>query len=197
MDASWGDDLDRFPEVWPDLAVFWPEDDDLISWYLQTNDNLVRTLRSASPDIDAWAFLPAPSPLAMWARRQAHETAVHRFDGELAAGTPPAFDPTFAADGIDELVAGFAPRKNEFPVDRDRTVVVHAEDTGDRWHITLAPTGITTVRDGDRHGDLRIAGAASDLYLMLWNRIDASNVAVSGDSDVLDLWRNNVRIRWS
>ena len=34
--------------------------------------------------------LPAarPSPLALWARRQAHETAIHRVDAELAAGRP-------------------------------------------------------------------------------------------------------------
>ena len=31
-----------------------------------------------------FAFLPAPSPLAFWARRQAHETGIHRADVESA-----------------------------------------------------------------------------------------------------------------
>ena len=39
-----------------------------------------------APDLECWTFLRAPSPLAMWARRQAHETAIHRVDAELAAG---------------------------------------------------------------------------------------------------------------
>ena len=37
---------------------------------------------------ECWTFLPAPSPRAMWARRQAHETAIHRVDAQLAAGLP-------------------------------------------------------------------------------------------------------------
>jgi len=49
-------------------------------------------LSAAPPDLRCWTFLPAPSPLAMWARRQAHETTVHRVDAELAAASvaPPA-----------------------------------------------------------------------------------------------------------
>jgi hypothetical protein len=80
----------------------------------------------------------------MWARRQAHETAVHRFDAQDAMGAVSEFDPVSAADGIDELVSGFAPRKDQFPTKSQRTMVVHAEDTGDRWHLTLAADGITT-----------------------------------------------------
>jgi len=195
-DDSWGDDLAEFTEFWPELGVFWPDDEKLIAWYLETNANLVQTLESAPPDVEAWTFLPAPSPLAMWARRQAHETGVHRFDAENAAGIASRFDPGFAADGIDELLAGFAPRKPEFPVAADRTVVVHATDTDDRWHVTLAPTGITTVR-GDGPADLALAGSASDLYLTLWNRGEPSSIAVTGDREVLAKWHNNVRVRWS
>ncbi|MCH7670054.1 MAG: maleylpyruvate isomerase family mycothiol-dependent enzyme [Acidobacteria bacterium] len=96
-------------------AVFWPDDSDLINWYLDTNANLVDALESAPPDVESFTFLPAPSPLAMWARRQAHETAIHRFDAENAAGIASEFDPTFAIDGIDELLAAFAPRADAFP----------------------------------------------------------------------------------
>jgi uncharacterized protein (TIGR03083 family) len=195
-DGSWGDDLTELTEFWPDLAVFWPDDEKLIDWYLETNANLVHTLESAPLDAESWTFLPAPSPLAMWARRQAHETAVHRFDAENAAGIGSGFDPTFAADGIDELLAGFAPRKKEFPVEGARTVLVHAEDTDDRWHLTLAPDGITTVR-GDRSADVTLTGDASNLYLTLWNRRENSSITVTGDGEILDKWHDNVRIRWA
>ena len=132
----------------------------------------------------------------MWARRQAHETAIHRYDAEKAAGIACTFDPVFASDGIDELLAGFAPRKREFPVDGDRTMVVHATDTNDRWRVTLAPNGITTVRD-DGPADAVLAGSASDLYLNLWNRKDDSSIAITGDRGVLAKWHNNMRVRWS
>ena len=160
QDESWGDDLAKLTEFWPELGVFWPDDDRLVAWYLETNANLVHTLETAPHDVEAWTFLPAPSPLAMWARRQAHETAVHRFDGEHAAGIGSTFDPVFASDGVDEIVAGFAPRKSEFPIDRARTMGVHATDTDDRWHVTLSPDGIATVR-GDGPSDVVLAGDAS------------------------------------
>ena len=89
---------------WPELGVFWVDDAQLIDWYLATNANLIEALESASPDVDAWTFLPAPSSLAMWARRQAHETAIHRYDAESAADDRRGFEPVFASDGIDEIL---------------------------------------------------------------------------------------------
>jgi uncharacterized protein (TIGR03083 family) len=132
----------------------------------------------------------------MWARRQAHETAVHRFDAENAAGIESTFDPTFASDGVDELLMAFSPRRDEFPVESARTMVVHATDTDDLWHVTLAPDGITTIR-GDGPADVTLTGNAADLYLVLWNRAEDSSVAVTGDKELLDLWHGNSRIRWS
>ena len=43
-------------------------------------------LRSAPADLDCFTFLPAESARHFWARRQAHETAIHRVDAENAAG---------------------------------------------------------------------------------------------------------------
>ena len=195
-DKPWVDDLAELAVFWPDLAVFWPEDNELIDWYLNVNANLVDALDSAPLDVESFTFLPAPSPLAMWARRQAHETAIHRFDAQNATGTADGFDPVFASDGIDELLAGFAPRADQFPTTTTRTMVVHAEDANDLWHLTLAPDGITTVR-GDGPADVRLIGDASSLYLVLWNRGADSTITVAGDQELLDLWHNNKRVRWS
>jgi uncharacterized protein (TIGR03083 family) len=195
-DKPWIDDREELVAFWPELAVFWPDDDALVDWYLASNANLVHALESAPLDVEAFTFLPAPSPLAMWARRQAHETAVHRFDGENAAGIPTEFDPTFAADGIDELVAGFAPRKQEFPVDRDKIMHIHAADTGDHWLMTLRPDGITTTR-GDGPADVSLSGTAADLYLVLWNRKGNSSIDVTGDHELLEKWHGNTRVRWT
>ncbi len=190
------DDLSELSAYWPDLAAFWPSDEELIDWYLETNANLVRELKSAPPNLECRTFLPAPSPLAMWARRQAHETAVHRFDAEHAGHTQTSFDPAFAADGIDEILVAFAPRGSRFAIDSPRTMAVHANDTDDRWLVTMTPNGITTIR-GERWADVTLTGPASDLYLALWNRGDDSPIEAIGNRDLLDTWHNGHRIRWS
>jgi len=63
-----------------------PADAELPEWFREGHAALVRALGAAGPDTNCWAFLAAPSPLAFWARRQAHETAIHRVDAERAAG---------------------------------------------------------------------------------------------------------------
>ena len=192
----WVDDLAELSASWPDLAVFWPEDDHLTDFYLDTNANLVQELESAPADLEAMTFLPAPSPLAMWARRQAHETSIHRFDAQNAAGTTSGFDPTLAGDGIDELLTAFAPRATTFPIDAAKRMVVQATDTDDRWHVTMAPDGIA-ARRGDGPADVTLTGRAADLYLTMWNRGDDTGIEVTGDRDLLETWHNSVRIRWS
>jgi uncharacterized protein (TIGR03083 family) len=168
----------------------------LIEQYLGTNVNLVDALESAPPDLETFTFLPAPSPLAMWARRQAHETAVHRFDAENAIGATSAFDPVFAADGIDEILAAFAPRKSEFPVKSNKRMHVHAVDTDDHWLVTMRPDGIATTREAGP-ADVALSGTAADLYLVLWNREKDSMVTVTGDPELLEKWHANHRVRWS
>ena len=190
------EELAAFSEFWPELGIFWVDDSDLIDWYLRTNANLVDTLKNASPDLEAWTFLPAPNAQAMWSRRQAHETAVHRFDAEHAIRAETGFDPAFADDGIDEILAAFAPRKSSLPTEIAKSMLVHASDTGTQWHVTMSPEGITTFK-GVGPADVTLTGDASDVYLAMWNRGDDSNVEVEGDRAVFDMWHNNVRVRWS
>jgi uncharacterized protein (TIGR03083 family) len=77
-----------------------PGDADLLDWFHQGHADLVATLEAADPDVRCWSFLPAPSPLAFWARRQAHETGMHRADAESPSGRITPFDPALAADGV-------------------------------------------------------------------------------------------------
>src|SRR6202044_1362579 len=90
-------------------------DPDLLSWFRAGHAALVETLSGADPAVQCATFMPAPSPLAFWARRQAHETAIHRADAESADGTVPQYPPGFAADGIDELIMGFGQRRKYRP----------------------------------------------------------------------------------
>jgi uncharacterized protein (TIGR03083 family) len=184
-----------------------PDDGALVGWFREGHARLLETLESADPDVRCWSFLPAPSPLAFWARRQAHETAIHRADAESPGGPITAFDAPFASDGIDELLFGFFAR----PVEGDeidtqaRTLRLHATGDDDTtWSVRIAADGMRTRRggphaeDGGSDGaDCSVDGSASDLYLLLWNRRPPEGLRIVGDDSVLTLWRDNAQIRWS
>jgi uncharacterized protein (TIGR03083 family) len=191
-------DVEELPDLvryWPDLAGDgqYPDDAKLVSWYRDTLANLVEVLKSAPADVAAFTFLPAPTPLTMWARRQASEIAIHRFDAESARGVASRFDPRFASDMLDELLSGFGPRQRDIHTDRERVLHVHAEDTDDHWWLTIGPQGIETSRHGT-DADLTVAGTAAALYLSMWNRTPDSTVRLTGDTSVMDVWHNTSRV---
>lgn len=175
-------------------AVGLPQPDDaLLDWFLDGHAALIRALRAAPPDLDCFTFLPAPSAHAFWARRQAHETAVHRADAQAAAGLEPVFDVAFAQDGIDELLNGFARRRSN-AIGTPATLTLRASDPGDDWTIRLGGERIESERGAAPSADATVSGRSGDLYLWLWNR--PASVMIEGQPDVAELWRG-VRVRWS
>ena len=179
------------------IAGGWPEDGDLAAWFRAGHTLLVDALRAAPADLDCWAFLRAPSPLAFWARRQLHETTIHRVDAELAGGTVTPIEPAHAVDGIDELLTGFLPRRSSrLRPERPSTIVVRPTDADEAWTVRAGPDGATTERVA-ADGDLVLRGSAGDLYLLVWNRRGLDGLDVTGDGALLDRWRSDVTIRWS
>lgn len=189
-------DLPDLVRYWPELAAGYPEDADPVDWYRDTLANLVDVLKSAPADLECFSFLPASSPLAMWARRQASEIAIHRFDAELARDITSHFDPQFATDMLDELLCGFAARyRVDNPGCPTEVIHVHAEDTDEHWYLSIGAEQTETSRHGG-HADLTLTSTAADLYLLLWNRAPDTSVAMSGNTDLMDLWHSNFRVRW-
>jgi uncharacterized protein (TIGR03083 family) len=181
-----------------------PGDGELIDWFAEGLAALVATLRSAPVELTCLTFLPAPSALAFWARRQAHETAIHRADAQAAAGTVTPFDAPFAQDGIAELLLGFAARRSN-AVESPGTLFLHALD-GPDWLVTLG--GERTLAEpipddaaqrqpvdgGKAAPGATVTATSSELYLWLWNR--PAQVSVLGDAALAEQWRQ-VRVRWS
>ncbi|WP_055489460.1 maleylpyruvate isomerase family mycothiol-dependent enzyme [Streptomyces sp. TP-A0356] len=168
---------------------------ELLGWFREGHRYLVRTLSTAAPDVRCWHFLPAPSPLAFWARRQAHETAVHRVDAESArGGTPTAIGPAFALDGIDELLRGFHARpRSRVRSEEPRVLRVRATDVdGAVWTVRLSAEPPVTERDGRADADCEVSGPAAQLCLALWNRLPFPQV--TGDASVAALWREKSAI---
>jgi uncharacterized protein (TIGR03083 family) len=180
----------------------------LLSWFREGHRGLVDTLSSAAPDVACWHFMPAPSPLAFWARRQAHETAVHRVDAQAARGGGLGPVPVgFAVDGIDEILCGFHARaRSRVRTDRPRVLRVRATGAGDEpgddavWTVRLSAEPPVTERGGpagtgagaETAADAEISGPAAELYLALWNRLPLPRF--SGDAALAALWRDTSAI---
>lgn len=176
-----------------------PDDAELAAWLRQGCAALTAALTAAPSDLECWTFLPAPSPLAMWARRQAHETAIHRVDAELAGALPvKPFAPPFAADGVDELLTGFVPRRSgtsraEVPT----RLAVRCGDADAAWTLHLDGDGVRTTAGAGDDAACTVTGAAGDLYLALWNRAGPDGLEIGGDASVLGLFLDRVNVRWS
>ncbi|QIJ61160.1 maleylpyruvate isomerase family mycothiol-dependent enzyme [Streptomyces sp. JB150] len=162
---------------------------ELVDWYRESHSGLVDTLSGAAPDVVCFTFLPAPSPLEFWARRQAHETTVHRYDAQAAlGGTPDPVAPDLAADGIDELLRGFHARsRSRVRTQTPRTLRVRATDADAVWTVRLSPEPPVTARDDSGEADCELSGTAGELYLALWNRVPVPSV--TGDRALAALWR--------
>lgn len=178
-----------------------PDDAALLDWYCQGHARLVRTLEAADPDLHCWSFLPAPSSVAFWARRQAHETGIHRADAESPGGAITPFPPQFAADGIEEMLFGFLGRLGDESLpDPPRTLHLHATDTEGEWLVRIGPEAVAVNRE-HADADCSVRGSASDLHLLLWNRRSAAiapnGFEVAGDRSLLDFWREAIQVHWS
>lgn len=162
----------------------------LLSWFRDGHAALVGALRAAPADLDCWTFLRgSASPVEFWARRQAHETTIHRVDAEYArGGHADGISPELAADGIDELLAGFHGRRSSaVRTDAPRVLRVRTQDTGEVWTVRLSDGPPVTARDASGRADCELSGPAVDMYLALWNRLPFP--AVRGDAALARLWR--------
>lgn len=145
----------------------------LHTWFLSTVDQITTAL-DTDAESAAWTFSALmPPTVGFWQRRRAHETRMHRWDAQNALGTPEPFDPALAADAVTEVFELFAPRMIErgLAAEPETALTVRATDVGRSW----------TYGPGEPASE--VAGTASDLALMLWNRIgpDAAGLTWSGD----------------
>jgi uncharacterized protein (TIGR03083 family) len=78
----------------------------LHEWYIEGHRTLMDALRTTPAEAPAWHLSPAAGKTAAdWARRRAHELAVHRMDVEAAPGSERLpLDAQLAEDGADELL---------------------------------------------------------------------------------------------
>jgi uncharacterized protein (TIGR03083 family) len=177
----------------------WPDDGDLVSWFREGRAALADALEGADDKLECFAFLPAPTPRAFWARRQAHETGIHRVDAESAVGSITPFSPDLAVDGIEEMLFGFASRsRSRLRAPIRQSLLLRTTDTTDGWVVHIGPDSVAvTTDDADGDADCTVEAASSDLFMLLWNRADRATATVTGDAGLLELWQEKMQISWS
>jgi uncharacterized protein (TIGR03083 family) len=157
-------------------------------WFEEGVAELVAALEETGPDAPMFTFPHGGGTSRFWFRRQAEETAVHRWDLQHALGRPAPIDAEVALAGVDELLdVLFAGRA----VDLGGAVHFQATDSphGD-WVVIRTEDGTILVGHGHERGDVSLRATASDLLLWLWGRpLPESGLEVVGDEALLDQWR--------
>ena len=124
---------------------------------------------------------------------------MHRWDIDSASGPPAPKAVPVAVDGIDELFEVFVPRlPAEMVAGEGETLHLHATDEGlepgaGEWTVTFGPGGLAWEH-GHAKGDAAVRAPASDLLLLLWNRLPPTRVEIFGDLSVVDRWQRRIHL---
>ncbi len=188
--------VDRHGEA--EVLAAAPEDDVLRKWVAEGHAALLRALEDAPADLRCWTILRGRPPLEFWARRQAHETAIHRVDAQLCAGVPvTVFPADLAADGVDEVLCGFFARPGgEEPTGSSWTLKIGATDDAASWVVRVFADHVQPCTRNEP-GDVVVRGPVSDLYQLVWNRQALSGLETSGDTGLLRDWAKFFQITYS
>jgi uncharacterized protein (TIGR03083 family) len=179
-----------------------PADPALHAEWLNRGAALVVEAVTAAGTEPVWTFLGI-RPAGFWARRRAHEAAVHLADAQLATGRDAGLPADLAADGIDEWLEIIA-ASSEGPGDLviaqvaglrgdGQTLHFHTTDDGlsgaGEWMVRRTPSGITVER-GHGKADVAVRGPAATMLLVLMRRLPSSvqGIEVYGDDSLLTHW---------
>lgn len=175
------------PEAHPDDPT------GLLEWVEAGAGRMADVFAATPVETPMWTFA-GPGPARFWFRRQAHETALHRVDAELAAGAFTPLDPEVARDGIDEFLDVVVPfRLAQRLAGTGETVHLHCTDGEGEWLVRCTTDGPEVERIHAK-GDVAARGSASDLLLAVRGRIGVSDLEVFGDEAVLVRFIDHARL---
>jgi uncharacterized protein (TIGR03083 family) len=164
-------------------------------WLAEGVRELLVTLRESDPGDAMWAW-GADQHVWFWARRQLHETVVHRVDLEKAMGRKSEIEPRIAIDAIDEFLANleragaFSPAVKNLVGDGE--IISFRADEGREWCVRLTRDGFVVLEE-PRRADAVMSGRATDVLLALYRRTSLadSSCAVLGETDLVTTWLAN------
>jgi len=159
-----------------------------LEWFDAVSERFVDTLRRTDPETPVWV-VTGEQRAGAWARRQASETSVHRWDAQHARGAGLAIE--HAPDYLAEMFTLLLPnliRSFGAPMPAG-ALVLRSTDDRSVWTVRPAADTIEMVPEGDP-ADAALTGSTSDLFLALWGR--PTDIQVQGDRSVLEQWRTAI-----
>ena len=166
-------------------------------WLAEGLDQLVTTLRASDPDAEMWSW-GVDQHVRFWARRQLHETLVHRLDLEGAMGLPSEIDPEVGVDAIGEFLSNLPAAASFSPDVRNLVgageVLAFVTSEGRRWRRRLDPGGFVEVREDDEVPAAATLRATTAELLMVVTRrraLEDSTCEVGGRRDLIEHWLAN------
>lgn len=173
--------------------------EDLVEWFDTAAAHLVAVLSDHDPDEPVWTFYPPDQTVGFWYRRMAHESLIHRVDGEQAHGRPSDIDEALAADGIDEILSvmmsGSRPWGTLILDDRAARLEVPSRS----WTVQLGAFSGTSPGSGRVFDNLPalevvdpavsfrtvVSGSAGSMDLWLWGRGRLRRLTLQGDRSIV------------
>lgn len=178
--------------------------EELGRWVQQGTAELVAAITQVGGETPVWTWF-GEGRVSYWARRMAHETAVHRADAELARGHRYDLEPDLAADALSEwleIVCSPQARAHrpELAQLRGTGQLLHLHSTdpelghAGEWIIRRTPDG-PVWEHGHAKGDVALRGAAVHLMLVILRRLTPQDapVQILGDQAVLEHWLAHTR----
>jgi len=175
-----------------------PSDDadheELGAWMRLGAGVLVDVLATTPLDADTWHPFPFDQKAWVWSRRQMIETALHRWDAEVATTGGSDLDPMLASEGVDEFFQLGLPRIFARTGEAVPTASLHVHCTDEgmpdgsgEW-IAWNESGEMRTAPEHRKGDAAVRGAAADILLVFMGRADAGGLDIVGDPAAAAAW---------
>jgi uncharacterized protein (TIGR03083 family) len=157
----------------------------LVEWFEDGVEPLVAVLAAADPSEPIWSWSPDRTA-RHYLRMMPIETAVHRWDAQLAHGVAEPIDRSLAEEGIGHTFEVMIPARRSFreaPDGRGERYRFVQTDGPGAWVVRF--DGEPAVTGGDEAADVTVSGPASDLFLFLWHRLGPEQLSVAGDPELL------------
>lgn len=165
---------------------------DIGQWLITGADALADELENIGDDTPSWNPFGVEPVAGFWPRRQAHETMVHRWDVETAAGVATPMPPELASDAIDEFFDVILPHQlaRGSVTLPESSFHVHCTDVPGEWLVLADDHGALSMKREHAKGDAAARGPAEALLLLLWGRTHVldERLDIVGELDVAAQW---------
>lgn len=170
----------------PNKHSFDRADPSLFTWFEQSYQGFRAALSEAPYDEPVWTWSSDHSA-GFWLRVMSMETALHRYDAQLAHACAAPVAPEVARAAIDLTLDNFLPqwRRASMLPSRDESYHLHRTDGEGEWLLRFGEEGVAVSHEHTKAA-VALRGTASDLLLFLWRRGSAAPLEVLGDAALVE-----------